>query len=60
MGIFGHDTAPPKIGDLAARSPTQRLLDKKSSGEPNVARWNVANATDKKPAVCRNPDGAAA
>jgi hypothetical protein len=51
---------PPKIGDLAARSPTQRLLDKKSSGEPNVARWNVANATDKKPAVCRNPDGAAA
>ena len=51
---------PPRIGDLAARSPTQRLLDKKSPGESNAARWNVADAPDKKPAVCRNPDGAAA
>ena len=51
---------PPRIGDLAARSPAQWPLDKKSPGESNAARWNVADAPDKKPAVCRNPDGAAA
>jgi hypothetical protein len=44
---------PPRIGDLAARSPTQWPLDKKSPDESNAARWNVVNAPDKKRLVIR-------
>jgi hypothetical protein len=36
--FFGMTLTPPRIGDLAARSPTQRRLEKKSPDESNAAR----------------------
>jgi hypothetical protein len=44
---------PPRIGDLADRSPPQWRLDKKSPDESNAARWNVADAPDKKRPIIR-------
>jgi hypothetical protein len=39
---------PPRIGDLADRSPPQRRFGQKSPDEPNAARWNAADSPDKK------------
>jgi hypothetical protein len=44
---------PPKIGDLADRNPPQRRFGQKSSGVSNAARWNVADAPDKKRPIIR-------
>ena len=44
---------PPRIGDLAARSPTQWLLDKKSPDESNADGANVARLLDGAPEKVR-------